>query len=51
MRGKRHFFVDFTVKCIYDLDQKKPLGMHICCYFDLPAGGCGAKAGFQRIFQ
>ena len=44
-------FVDFTVKRIFNLDQEESFGMHICGYFDLPAGRRGAQAGFQCIFQ
>ena len=45
------FFVDFTVKCVFHFDQKKPLGMDIRGDLDLAPGGCGAQAGFECVFQ
>ena len=44
------FFVDFTVKCVFHFDQKKPLGMDIRSDPDLAPGGCGAQAGFECVF-
>lgn len=44
-------FLDAAVIGVFNLDEQQTVGMQIDLRPDLPPGGGGAQAGFQRVFQ
>ena len=44
-------FLDAAVIGVFNLDEQQTVGMQIDLRPDLPPGGSGAQAGFQRVFQ
>ena len=51
--GLKHaaFFLNFSIKRVFHLNQHQPLGVHIGLHIDPPPRRSGSQAGFQRVFQ